>query len=54
LSDARRVFAGDAGLKALDDAALSVRLTGLTPDTAYYYRIGTVLIDFQGAYKLER
>lgn len=52
LSDARRVFAGDGGLKALDDAALSVRLTGLTPDSVYYYRTGTLPIDFQGAYKI--
>ena len=53
LSDARRIFAGDtAGLKALDDAALSVRITDLKPDTAYYYRTGTVPIDFQGAYKI--
>ena len=52
LSDARRFFAGDAGLKALDDAALSVRLTDLTPDSVYYYRTGTVPIDFQGAYKI--
>ena len=52
LSDARRVFAGDAGLKALDEAALTVRLTGLAPDSTYYYRTGTVPIDFQGAYKI--
>ena len=52
LSDARRVFAGDMGLKALDDAALSVRLTDLTPDSVYYYRTGTLPIDFQGAYKI--
>jgi 3',5'-cyclic AMP phosphodiesterase CpdA len=52
LSDARRVFAGDTGLKSLDDAALSVRITDLTPDSAYYYRTGTLPIDFQGAYKI--
>ncbi len=52
LSDARRVFAGDGGLKALDDAALSVRLTDLTPDSLYYYRTGTLPIDFQSAYKI--
>jgi len=52
LSDARRVFAGDGGLKALDDAALSVRLTELAPDSVYYYRTGTLPIDFQGAYKI--
>ncbi len=52
LSDARRVFAGDGGLKALDDAALSVRITGLTPDSVYHYRTGTLPIDFQGAYKI--
>jgi UDP-2,3-diacylglucosamine pyrophosphatase LpxH len=52
LSDSRRVFAGDGGLRALDDAALAVRLTGLAPDTAYYYRTGTLPIDFQGAYKI--
>jgi hypothetical protein len=52
LSDARRVFAGDAGLKSLDDAALSVRLTNLNPDSTYYYRTGTLPIDFQGAYKI--
>ncbi len=52
LADARRVFAGDAGLKALDDAALSVRLTGLAPDSAYYYRTGTLPVDFQNAYKI--
>ena len=52
LSDARRIFAGDGGLKALDDAALSVRITDLTPDAAYYYRTGTLPIDFQGAYKI--
>ena len=52
LSDARRIFAGDTGLKSLDDAALSVRITDLTPDSAYYYRTGTLPIDFQGAYKI--
>ncbi len=52
LSDARRYFAGDGGLKALDDAALGVRLTGLKPDSLYYYRTGTVPIDFKGAYKI--
>ena len=52
LSDARRVFAGDGGLKALDDAALSVRITGLSPDSVYHYRTGTLPIDFQGAYKI--
>jgi len=52
LSDTRRVSAGDGGLKALDEAALAVRLTGLAPDTLYYYRTGTVPIDFQGAYKI--
>jgi len=52
LSDARRIFAGDGGLRALDDAAISVRLTGLTPDTSYYYRTGTIPIDFRSAYKI--
>ncbi|MDD2601216.1 MAG: metallophosphoesterase [Kiritimatiellae bacterium] len=52
LADAQRFFAGDGGLKALDDVALGVRLTGLKPDSLYYYRTGTVPIDFKGAYKI--
>ncbi len=52
LSDARRIFAGDGGLRALDSAALAVRLTGLTPDTTYHYRTGTIPVDFRGAYKI--
>lgn len=51
-SDARRVFAGSGGLRALDDAALGVRLTGLTPDSVYHYRTGTVPVDFRGPYKI--
>lgn len=52
LADARRYFAGDGALKALDDVALGVRLTDLKPDSLYYYRTGTVPIDFKGAYKI--
>lgn len=52
LSEPCRFFAGTGGLKALDDAALGVRLTGLNPDSLYYYRTGTVPIDFKGAYKI--
>ena len=52
LSNARRFFAGTGGLKALDDASLGVRLTDLNPDSRYYYRIGTIPIDFQGPYKI--
>ncbi|MFA7173685.1 MAG: metallophosphoesterase [Kiritimatiellia bacterium] len=52
LANARRFFAGDGGLKALDDVALGVRLTGLKPNSLYYYRTGTVPIDFKGAYKI--
>lgn len=52
LSDARRAYAGVGGLKTLDDAAIGVRLSGLQPDTLYYYRTGTIPIDFKGAYKI--
>lgn len=52
LADARRFFAGDGALKALDDVALGVRLTDLKPDSLYYYRTGTIPIDFKSAYKI--
>ena len=52
LSGAHRIFAGSGGLRDLDDVAIRVRLTGLEPDSRYYYRTGTVPIDYQGAYKI--
>ncbi len=52
ISDARRAYAGVGGLKTLDDAAIGVRLNDLKPDTQYYYRTGTIPIDFKGAYKI--
>ncbi len=53
MKESRVVNAGDGGLKALCDKVLSVRLTGLKPNTRYYYRTGTQPIDFKAAYKIE-
>lgn len=53
MSDPQTFHAGIGGLKALDEAALGVRLTGLNPNTRYYYRTGTIPIDFKGPYNIQ-
>ncbi len=52
LANATRIFSGSGPQKSLDDLALNVRLTGLQPNTRYYYRIGVIPIDFRGAYDI--
>lgn len=52
LTEPQRFFTGSGGLKSLDGVALCARLTGLQPNTRYFYRVGTIPVDFQGAYKI--
>lgn len=53
-SDKRTAFAGGLKQRGLDDRVLSVRLTGLSPATTYYYRTVTQPISAPDAYRTRR
>ncbi len=53
LSDARRVVCGEGapGITDFDEIAVRVRLTGLKPNTKYYYRTKTEFVNYINNYK---
>ena len=53
LSDGITVKCGGYRVTRIDDKVMQVRLTGLQPNTTYYYRIGADRISYQGGYKMK-
>ncbi|MBQ9560234.1 MAG: metallophosphoesterase [Bacteroidaceae bacterium] len=53
LSDGTRVMCGGFRTTELSDRVVQVRLTGLKPSTAYYYRIGADRIRYKGGYDIK-
>lgn len=53
LSDAVKVKCGGFRVTDIGDRILHVRLTGLKPDTQYYYRIGADRIHYGGGYDMK-
>ena len=53
LKNATKVFSGEHGLMTVDDKVALIRVTGLTPATKYYYRIGADRIEFKGGYAMK-
>ena len=53
LKGAVKAFSGEHGLMTVDDKVALVRITGLTPATKYYYRIGADRIEFKGGYAMK-
>ncbi len=53
LSDARKVKCGGYRLCDINDKVLQVRLTGLKPDTTYFYKIGADRIHYGGGYDMK-
>ena len=53
LSDAKRVYACVPPLRSIQDKVLSVRIRGLEPNTKYYYRAGTMSVDYPNAYNVK-
>ena len=52
LSDGKKVWCGGYRVTGLDDEAIQVRLTGLKPNTLYYYKIGADRIEYKDAYHI--
>ena len=52
LSDGRKVWCGGYRMTAMDNEAVQVRLTGLKPNTLYYYRIGADRIEYKDGYHI--
>ena len=53
LSDGITVKCGGYRVTRIDDKVMQVRLTGLQPNTTYYYRIGADHISYQGGYRMK-
>ena len=53
MSDAVKVKCGGFRTTDIDDRVSRIRLTGLKPDTKYYYRIGADRISYGGGYKMK-
>lgn len=53
LSDGITVKCGGYRVTRIDDKVMQVRLTGLKPNTTYYYRIGADRISYQGGYRMK-
>lgn len=53
MADARRVYSGGRGLMTVDDRVALVRLTGLSPATRYWYRVGADRIRYRDGYHME-
>lgn len=53
LSDGITVKCGGYRVTRIDNKVMQVRLTGLKPNTTYYYRIGADRISYQGGYKMK-
>ena len=53
MTGAKRVYACVPPLRSIDDKVLSVRIRGLEPNTKYYYRAGTMLVDYPNAYRVK-
>ena len=52
MSDAKKIKCGGFRTTDIDDRVVRIRLTGLKPDTKYYYRIGADRINYGGGYKM--
>ena len=52
LSDGKRVWCGGYRMTALDNEVSQVRLTGLKPNTLYYYKIGADRINYKDGYHM--
>jgi len=53
LANARRVKCGGYRVTDMNDKIMLVRLTGLEPNTHYYYRIGADRISYKGGYAMK-
>lgn len=53
LSDARKVLCGGFRTTDITDHVQQIRLTGLKPNTTYYYRIGADRIEYKGGYSMK-
>ena len=53
MAGAKKVKCGGFRTTDIDDRVCRIRLTGLEPDTQYYYRIGADRISYGGGYKMK-
>ena len=54
LAQAKKVVCGGYRVTDMNDKVMLVRLTGLRPNTRYYYRIGADRISYKGGYDMHR
>lgn len=52
LSDGRKVVCGGYRVSGMDNEVCQVRLTGLKPNTLYYYKVGADRINFKDGYHI--
>ncbi len=53
LSDGKKVYCGGYRLTDMNEHVMQIRLTGLEPDTTYYYKIGADRIHYGGGYDMK-
>ncbi len=53
LSDGKKVYCGGFRVTGMNPDVMQVRLTGLSPATTYYYRVGADRIDYADAYHMK-